>query len=61
MGFVFSPSNLLSFRACPRRFQAQSITKEIKWKASTQKSRGTMVHGDIEKAFRKGPQALLIP
>lgn len=56
--FVFSPSNMISFRTCARRFQAQSITKEIKWKASTQKSRGTMVHGDIEKAFHKGPQAV---
>lgn len=56
--FVFSPSNMMAFRTCPRRFQAQSITKEIKWKASVQKSRGTIVHGDIEKAFCKGMQSV---
>lgn len=56
--FVFSPSNMMTYRTCPRRFQAQYITKEIKWKASAQKSRGTIVHGDIEKAFCKGMSAV---
>lgn len=56
--FVFSPSNMMAYRTCPRRFQAQYITKEIKWKASAQKSRGTIVHGDIEKAFCKGMSAV---
>ena len=32
--FVFSPSNMMNYRLCPRRFEGQSITKEIKWKAS---------------------------
>lgn len=54
MGFVFSPSNLGTYKLCPRRFQGQSITKEIKWKASSQKSRGTLVHNSIEQAVRKG-------
>ena len=42
--FVFSPSNMSTYRTCPRRFEGQSITKEIVWKASAQKSRGTLVH-----------------
>ena len=58
MGFVFSPSNLMSFAACPRRFQGQSITKEIKWKASSQKSRGTLVHGCLQKAVDEGMNAV---
>ena len=58
MGFVFSPSNLMSFAACPRRFQGQSITKEIKWKASSQKSRGTLVHGCLQKAVDEGMAAV---
>ena len=58
MGFVFSPSNIMTYRTCPRRFMGQSITKEIKWKASTQKSRGTVVHSAIEKAMQDGMQAV---
>lgn len=49
---IFSPSNLGSYRDCPRRFQGQSITKEIKWKASAQKSRGMEVHEAIEEYIR---------
>lgn len=54
MAFVFSPSNMDSYRKCPRRFEGQSITSEIKWKASTAKSRGTAVHNALEKALTKG-------
>lgn len=51
---VFSPSNMKTYLDCPRRFQAQSITKEIKWQASKQKSRGTLVHNALEKALTAG-------
>lgn len=54
MGFVFSPSNLSTFKDCPRRFQAQSITKELQWKPSKQKTRGTAVHDSLERAVKKG-------
>ena len=54
MNFVFSPSNIMTYRTCPRRFMGQSISKEIKWKFSTQKSRGTLVHSSIEKAMQDG-------
>lgn len=54
MSFAFSSSNLSTFRQCPRKFQAQSITKEIKWQASQQKSRGTLVHTALEKATKRG-------
>lgn len=56
--FVFSPSNISSWQLCPRRFQAQSITKELPWKATTAKSRGSMVHTTIQKAMREGVQAV---
>lgn len=58
MNFVFSPSNIMTYRTCPRRFMGQSISKEIKWKFSTQKSRGTLVHSSIEKAMQDGMQAV---
>ncbi len=45
-----SPSNMMSYRTCPLRFYGQSISKEIKWKPSPQKSRGTAVHEAIERA-----------
>ena len=31
MPFVYSPSNMQTFRDCPLRFWGQSISKEIKW------------------------------
>lgn len=52
--FVFSPSNMSTFMQCPRKFQAQSITKEIKWQATQQKSRGTLIHNCMERALQKG-------
>lgn len=56
--FVFSPSNISSWTQCPRRFQAQSITKELPWKATAAKSRGSLVHTAIQKAMREGIQAV---
>lgn len=53
---VLSPSNMSSYLQCPLRFYAQSISKEIKWKPSKSKLRGTKVHGDIEKCVRLGWQ-----
>ncbi len=44
----FSPSNMDAFRLCPRRFQGQSITKEIKYKPTPSKSRGIAVHSRLE-------------
>lgn len=46
--FVFSPSNISVYLQCPRKFQAQSITKELKWTPSAQKTRGTMIHEHLE-------------
>ena len=56
--FVFSPSNISSWKDCARRFEAQSITKELPWKASAQKSRGQLVHSTVQKALREGVQAV---
>lgn len=56
MPFVFSPSNMQSFRDCPLRFWGQSISKEIKWKASQQKSRGQVLHSNIQKCLLQGWQ-----
>lgn len=58
MPFVFSPSNLTSWKSCPRRFQAQSLTKELPWKASEQKSRGMLIHSVVQKALREGVPAV---
>ena len=52
--FVFSPSNMSTYRTCPRKFQAQTITKELPWQATAQKSRGTLVHNVVEMALRSG-------
>lgn len=54
MGFVYSPSNMDTFRKCPKRFEGQSITGEIKWKASKAKNRGTEVHNALERAVLEG-------
>lgn len=54
MGFVFSPSNLSTFCQCPRKFQGQSMTKEIPYKPSKARSRGVLVHNTLEQAIRKG-------
>ena len=56
--FVFSPSNMSTYRTCPRKFQAQTITKELPWQATAQKSRGTLVHKVVEMALRSGLDAV---
>lgn len=56
MALVFSPSNLSTYRQCPRKFYGSCISKEIKWKASAQKSRGSVMHTAMEKALRLGWQ-----
>lgn len=56
--FVFSPSNMSNYKTCPRKFQAQSITKEIQWQASKQKSRGSLVHSVLDKAVAHGMQSV---
>ena len=55
---VFSPSNLSTFLQCPRKFQGQSVTKELKWKATQQKSRGTLVHAALEDACKEGYESI---
>lgn len=52
MAFVFSPSNIMVYRQCPRKFWGQSVAKLIKWKPSKQKSRGTLLHEQIQDAMR---------
>lgn len=56
--FVFSPSNMSTYRTCPRKFQAQTLTKELPWQATAQKSRGTLVHNVVEMALRSGLDAV---
>lgn len=52
MPFVFSPSSVMTYMTCPRKFWGQSIAKIIKWKPSKQKSRGTLLHEQIQDALR---------
>lgn len=54
MAVVFSPSNLGTFRNCPRRFFGQSVSRELKWVGSKQKSRGTAMHQFVQDACRLG-------
>lgn len=56
MAFCYSPSNMMIYRQCPLKFFGQSIEKSIKWRASVQKSRGTVIHSQIEKCMRLGMQ-----
>lgn len=52
MPFVFSPSNIMTYRQCPRKFFGVSIAKTIRWKPSKQKSRGTLLHEQVQAALR---------
>ena len=52
----FSPSNMGTFMQCPLRFYAQSVSKEMPWKPSKAKGRGTRIHSNIEKCIRLGWQ-----
>lgn len=54
MPFAFSPSNMMTYKTCPRKFWGQSISKLIKWKGSKQKSRGTIVHEQVQGLLRNG-------
>lgn len=42
----------MTFLTCPRKFWGMSISKLIKYKPSTQKSRGTLIHEQIQDALR---------
>lgn len=53
---VFSPSNLQTYRQCPLKFYGQSISRELKWKPSPQKTRGTLMHEEMERLLRQGWQ-----
>lgn len=52
MAFVFSPSNLMTYRQCPRKFWGQSISKLITHKPTKRKTRGILLHGQIQDALR---------
>lgn len=54
MAIVFSPSNLSTFRTCPRRFFGQNVEKSIKWHGTKQKSRGTLLHKFVQDAVKYG-------
>lgn len=54
MSIVLSPSNLQTFRQCPRKFYGQSVTRELVWRPSKQKTRGTQIHGLVERAMQLG-------
>lgn len=49
--FVFSPSNIMSYRTCPRKFWGMSVSKMIRWRSNKQKSRGTLLHKQIQDAM----------
>lgn len=51
---VYSPSNMSTYLQCPRKFQAQCITKEITWQESKQKNRGIQVHDTLRRAVMDG-------
>lgn len=53
MPFVFSPSNIMTYKTCPRKFWGTSLSKLIKYKPSKQKSRGMLIHEQIQDALRK--------
>lgn len=51
---VYSPSNMAAYVQCPRKFQAQYMTEEIKWQPTAQKVRGSNIHSSIEHAIKVG-------
>lgn len=52
---AFSPSNMMTYRQCPLRYMGQ-MTGDIKWKASKAKSRGSVIHSNVEKCMKEGWQ-----
>ncbi|MBD5585281.1 MAG: PD-(D/E)XK nuclease family protein [Clostridia bacterium] len=54
MSVVLSPSNLQTFRQCPRQFYGKTVTRQIVWKPTKQKTRGTQMHTLMERAMRMG-------
>ena len=60
MALVLSPSNMMTYISCPRKFYGQSIQKldALKWKASAQLSRGSVIHTKIQNCMQKGIQAM---
>lgn len=49
---VWSYSLLNTYNNCPRKAQAQYITKEIKWEQSSEAAHGDHVHGVLESAVK---------
>lgn len=45
-----------SFAKCPLRFYGSSVIKDIPWRASKAKARGTTIHSNVEKCLRLGWQ-----
>lgn len=57
MAFIpMSPSNMMTYLQCPLRFYASSISREMPWKPSKSKLRGTRIHSDVEKCIKEGWQ-----
>lgn len=54
MSFVMSPSNMQTYRQCPRQFYGRNIARTIPWTPSKQRLRGTEIHTEMEKMLRKG-------
>lgn len=53
---ILSPSNMSTYRDCPLRFYGSSVIKDIPYKASASKSRGMVIHSNLEKCLRLGWQ-----
>lgn len=53
---VLSPSNMSTYRDCPLRFYGSSVIKDIPYRASASKSRGMVIHTNLEKCLRLGWQ-----
>lgn len=61
MNIVLSPSNLKTYRDCPRKFQARYVTKELKFTQSPAAARGEQLHALMEAAVRTGWDSIQWP
>ena len=61
MNIVMSPSNLKTFRDCPRKFQAKYITKEVKFVQTPAAARGEQLHTLMESAVKHGWESIQWP
>lgn len=61
MNVVLSPSNMKVFRDCPRKFQAQYVTKELHYSQSPAAARGEQLHTLMENAVNSGWDSITWP